>query len=350
MYKIADLPPGDYLVTFYYQETTIERSGIHVGIEKTVPVAQQIDTTKGGGEVIKVKARQPTIDPTSTNQGITIDENYLKNIPVPGRTFDAALGAAAGSQNDGFGVSFSGSTSAENQYIVDGVNTTGLTYGTVATPVINDFIEEIEVLTGGYQAEYGRATGGVVNVVTKSGSNEFKGSIFGYWSPGQLTANAQSTPINSSSIDTIPQLNYQADFGFELGGPIIKDRAWFFVGFAPAFAQTDIYRFTKSLTDCRKVLPNGTLSTCNGLPLNQGGNADGTADIDPKTGFYITDVIDQDIRPIKVDDLQPGLQAERRGHAGEPGPGQLLGTAVERLLRSTSSGRATRARRRSRPS
>lgn len=71
----------------------------------------------------------PTIDPTSTTQGITIDKNYIKNIPVPGRTFEAVLGAAAGSQSDGIGVSFSGSTSLENQYYVDGIDTTGLMYG-----------------------------------------------------------------------------------------------------------------------------------------------------------------------------------------------------------------------------
>ncbi len=87
------------------------------------------------GETIHITGRAPTIDPTSTSQGITLDRNYLRNIPVPGRTFEAALGAAAGSQNDGIGTSFSGSTSLENQYYVDGVNTTGLTYGTVARRV-----------------------------------------------------------------------------------------------------------------------------------------------------------------------------------------------------------------------
>src|SRR5438477_404023 len=120
---------------------------------------------------------------------------------VPGRTFLDALGAAAGSQGDDLGVAFSGSTSLENQYYVDGVNTTGLTYGTAGSAVINNFIEEIEVITGGYDAEYGRATGGVVNVVTKSGSNEFKGSVFGYYQPGFLTAAAERTPQNATSID-----------------------------------------------------------------------------------------------------------------------------------------------------
>ena len=253
-YKVAQLPPGDYLVTFYYADITVERSGIHVGVEKTTPVFQKLNTQAAGGETIKIDDTAPTIDPTSTTQGITIDKNYMKNIPVPGRTFESALGAAAGSQGDGVGVSFSGSSSLENQYYVDGVNTTGLTYGTVGSPVINDFIEEIEVITGGYNAEYGRATGGVVNVVTKRGSNEFKGSVFGYCQPGFLTAAAErdaaaTRPRSTSRGDVA----YNADFGFELGGPIIKDKLWFFVGFAPAFAQVDYTRTTKRQTDCRKL-------------------------------------------------------------------------------------------------
>ncbi len=81
------------------------------------------------GEVIAINQAAPTIDPGTTAAGITLDKNYVKNVPVPGRTFESALGAAAGSQGDGIGVSFSGSTSLENQYYVDGVNTTGTSYG-----------------------------------------------------------------------------------------------------------------------------------------------------------------------------------------------------------------------------
>ena len=295
-YKITDLPPGDYLVTFYYADITLERGGINVGVNKVTPVFQKLNQEQAGGEVVKITDTAPTIDPTSTTQGITIDKNYMKNIPVPGRTFESTLGAAAGSQGDGLGVSFSGSSSLENQYFVDGVNTTGLTYGTVGSPVINDFIEEIEVITGGYNAEYGRATGGVVNVVTKSGSNEFKGSVFGNFQPGLFTAAAESSPNNASSIDATADLNYSADFGFELGGPIIKDKLWFFVGFAPAFSKVDITRETKRRTDCRTLLPTGKLSSCNNALVSAGGNADGTADTDPNTGFYITDTLDSEVR------------------------------------------------------
>jgi len=287
-YKITELPPGQYLVTFYYADIKIEASGVIVGVNKVTPVFQKVNQQAAGGEVVRIEAKAPPIDPTSTTQGITIDKNYIKNIPVPGRTFEAALGAAAGSQGDGVGVSFSGSSSLENQYYVDGVNTTGLTLGTVGSPVINDFIEEIEVITGGYNAEFGRATGGVVNVVTKSGSNEFKGSIFGYYQPGFLTAAAKVAPVNASSIDITANTAYNADFGFELGGPIIKDKLWFFVGFAPQFVQNDFTRTVKRETDCRVKVdamhPQGdipNLSICGSTPDYQ----DGKPDVDPRTGL-----------------------------------------------------------------
>ncbi|MGE5184709.1 MAG: TonB-dependent receptor domain-containing protein [Acidobacteriota bacterium] len=298
-YRVTDLPPGDYDVTFYFADISVAQNGVRVGINKTAPVYQKIDQTQAGGETIKVEAKAPTIDPTSTTQGITIDKEYLNNVPVPGRTFEAALGAAAGSQGDAMGVAFSGSTSLENQYYVDGVNTTGLTFGTIGSPVVNDFIEEIEVITGGYQAEYGRATGGVVNVVTKSGSNEFKGSVWGFWQPGALTAAAKVTPINAGSIDAVGNVAYNADFGFELGGPIIKDKLWYFVGFDPMFNQIDYTRYTKRQTDCRTTadpvngIPQGPIA---GLSNCEKQYADGTPDIDPKTGFFITDPLDSEVR------------------------------------------------------
>ncbi len=81
--------------------------------------------------LVRRHAKAPAIDTTKTSQGIVLDREYIQNIPVPGRSFESALGAAAGSQADGVGVSFSGSSSLENQYVIDGVNTTSLAYGTV---------------------------------------------------------------------------------------------------------------------------------------------------------------------------------------------------------------------------
>ena len=97
LYKLGELPPGDYTVMFYYADQTVEQK-TKVQVAKVATVTQKIDQTRAGGEVIQISAKVPTIDPTSTTQGF--DRMTLQNIPPPGRTFDAALGAAAGSQAD----------------------------------------------------------------------------------------------------------------------------------------------------------------------------------------------------------------------------------------------------------
>src|SRR5258706_259952 len=81
-----------------------------------------------------------------------------------------------------------GATSAEKQYVVEGLNTTDTGFGVLSSNLPNEFIQETEVITGGYNAEFGRATGAIVNVVTKTGSNQFHGSVFGHLQPQALTA------------------------------------------------------------------------------------------------------------------------------------------------------------------
>ena len=291
-YKITELLPGTYTVTFYDDVTTVERRNIRVGANDVVPVFQAL---KPGEEII-VEGAAPQIKVSSTDLSLKIDRDFLTKMPLPGRTVEAAAGTKAGAHNDGIGIAFSGSTSLENRFLVDGIDITGLTFGDVGTPVLNDFVEEIEVLTGGYNAEWGRAIGGIVNIVTKTGSNKFKGSIFGTFAPGFLTAGRQTTPVNASSIDVVGNRAYSADFGAEVGGPIIKDRLWFYAGFAPQLARTDFTRTTKRQTDCHKLLPNGQLSSCDARLISQGGFADGAADVDPATGFFVTDEVDSEVR------------------------------------------------------
>ncbi len=314
-YKITNLPPGTYQATYYYSDITVRRNNILVSINKTTPAYVKLNTNQAGGEVIVIDDKAPTIDPTSTSQGVTLGQEYTRNIPVPGRTFASALNAAPGAQSDEYGVSFSGSTSVENSYVVDGVNTTGLAYGDVGSPLINDFVQEIEIITGGYNAEYGRSTGGVVNVVTKTGSNEFHGSVFSYVSPGFLIAEYNRTPTESGSIDAESNLAYLADFGFELGGPIIKDKIWFYVGFAPRLYKSNIDKYTKRRTDCRTILPDGSLSGCN--PTEYG---DGYADEDPDTGFLIFEELDKDRRNREetqyqfISKINYSVSPEHQGH------------------------------------
>jgi Carboxypeptidase regulatory-like domain len=115
-YNVANLPAGDYTVTFYYADFTDIRDGIASREIEPTMLDEKIDTTPVWHEYPRYDY---TIDQESTTQGITIDYDYEYNIPIPGRTFEAALGAAAGSQEDSYGVSFSGVTSVENTYVIE---------------------------------------------------------------------------------------------------------------------------------------------------------------------------------------------------------------------------------------
>ncbi len=270
VYKITNLPPGRYLVTAYFADVTVRRN-LDVSVNRTSAGPLAFDTREAVGEVITIDGLGPPIDPTSTQQGTVLDGNYTRNLPV-GRSYDDSLTAAAGSSRDDAGVSYAGSSSLENQYLVDGLNTTTLVYGQVGSPLVNEFIEQTEIITGGYNAEFGRSTGGVINVVTRSGSNELHGSIFGYASPAFATAAAEPIPSQTASIDSETQAIIDADFGFEVGGPIVEDRLWFYAGLAPHLSREHLDRVTKRRVDA---------------------DGDGLADVDPETGFLVFEELDR---------------------------------------------------------
>jgi hypothetical protein len=184
-YNVANLPPGTYQIVVYYTDAKFSRTNVLIQLGKVAKVNISINTQAAAGETIVIEGRAPLIDQQSTKIGTTITRDITDNVPS-GRTFGAVLGAAGGSQDDLYGTSVGGSTSVENTYIVEGINTTDPGFGLLSTNLPNEFIQETEVITGGYNAEYGRSTGGVINVITKSGSNEFHGSVFGYWTPGAL--------------------------------------------------------------------------------------------------------------------------------------------------------------------
>jgi Carboxypeptidase regulatory-like domain/TonB dependent receptor len=252
-YFLSNLPAGNYSLVFIYGDAKVRRENITVSVGKVTKVNAKINQ-QTTGEVITIKERAPTIDAGSTKQGTTLEQDYLTKVPQRGRTYEAAIGAAAGSQGDTYGVSFGGSTSVENNYVVDGINTTGLSFGTVGSPLLNNFIQEIEVITGGYNAEFGRSTGGVVNVVTKTGSNEFHGSVWGQFVP--FEAGREALANNGNAIVFENNLDKEFDFGFELGGPIVKDRIWFYVGFAPTVNQRKIDRIVQTRVDRKRNLFN----------------------------------------------------------------------------------------------
>jgi hypothetical protein len=117
----------------------------------------------------------------------------------------------------------------------------------VQSAVLNNFIQEIEIITGGYNAEFGRSTGGVVNVVTKTGSNEFHGSVWANVDPFEAKRDAVQSA--ATAIRGQASLATNVDFGFDVGGPIIKDKLWFYVGFAPFIQRTKITRIVSTNVD-----------------------------------------------------------------------------------------------------
>ena len=140
-YLITTLPPGVYTVTYYYADATVNSNGVSVNANGTTTNNQAINPDIG--ETINIKAKPPSIDVTTTQQGLKITKEILAKLPVPGRSFEGAALQAAGTRDDGVGVSVSGSSSLENNYVVDGINTGSLALGTVGSPVINDFLDLI---------------------------------------------------------------------------------------------------------------------------------------------------------------------------------------------------------------
>jgi outer membrane receptor protein involved in Fe transport len=273
-YFLTSLPPGVYTLTIYFNDKPFSRGNVLVGVGKEAVVNVTVDSAagaSGGGEVIEIKGSAPIIDQGSTKTGVTVTDDYTRNIPT-GRTFGGVLGSVAGAQGDLYGTSISGATSAENVYVVEGINTTDTGFGGISSNLPNEFISETEVITGGYNAEFGRATGGIVNVVTKQGSNQFRGSVFGYVTPGALVADAELIRRQGQSIDSQTNLDYRYDFGAEVGGPIIKDKLWFHVGFNPSLSKSTTTRFVQSLRDS---------------------NNDAIADVDPDNGLRLVDTVAQ---------------------------------------------------------
>ena len=250
-YRIPQLPGGVYTLRLEKEQyKPYSRGGITLRLDQTVRVNVQILPEALQGGVEEVIGKAPTIDIGSTSTGVSVGSDFIKNIAVvrPGgkgsasRSFESLAELAPGASGDQYGVSISGATSPENQYIVDGVSVNDPGFGLVGTGLSIEFLQEVNVISGGYLPEFGRSTGGVVNAVTKSGSNEFHGSVWGNWAPGALEGNKKEIIRAEGTVSGVSKLWNLGDFGAELGGPIIKDKLWFYAGIAPSFQRNRVER------------------------------------------------------------------------------------------------------------
>ncbi len=238
-FRFSLLPPGNYTVTTTLSGfSTVTQRDIRVGLGRVVTL--EVSLSPAASEQITVTGAAPVVDVSTAQSGANITAETMRSLPI-GRNFVAAAQVAPGTSADAAGTTVYGSTGAENQYIIDGLNTTGVERGQQGKSLNSDFIQEVEVLTGGLSAEYGRLTGGAINAITKSGSNEFHGDAFAFNSGGSLNSDNKTAAKRPSDSTTIGEVDKQNDFGANLGGFIMKDRLWFF-GAYDRVNETDLSR------------------------------------------------------------------------------------------------------------
>jgi hypothetical protein len=242
-FRFPSVPPGRYAVKAELSNfKTFEQQNIEVGLDRTatLPITMQLASVK---ESVTVTGTSPIIDQTSTVTGVVAGAELLNRLPVR-RDIYSATRFAAGVVDDAVGPTVYGSSGAENQYIIDGLNTTGVELGSKGKNVNMDFIDSVETKTGGLPAEYGRNTGGIVNAITKSGSNVFRGSAFGFAEGGFLQANDSTRDDRPQTTTQVVDMSHRADFGATLGGYVVQDRLWFFgsVDYADEGRDTTVIR------------------------------------------------------------------------------------------------------------
>jgi hypothetical protein len=258
-YQFLAVPPGTYklqLTRVGLQPIDVQQITVELGRTTAVPTlttaAQPIAM-----EPVVVQAPRITLDPAHTGAGGTLRTQEYASLPVD-RDYKSiiAILPQANTSYRGDPVNVAGSTGLENQYYIDGVNVTDVKLADRATSLPYNFVRAVEVKTGGYEAQYGRALGAVVNALTYSGTNDFEMNVFGFTQPSRLAMDARVAP----GISARQPVSY--DFGARVGGPLVRDRLWYsaavnprtdridkeIVGFGSFADRTKAVRFASKLT------------------------------------------------------------------------------------------------------
>ncbi|HEX5475954.1 MAG TPA: carboxypeptidase regulatory-like domain-containing protein [Vicinamibacterales bacterium] len=237
IYRFPALPPGTYRVTANLQgfaPATIDNAVLVLGKMLTIDISLKL---QGVSETVQVTGESPLIDVKQNAAYATIQADTIARIPK-GRDFESILAIAPGAQDESKsgGIQIDGASGSENRYVIDGMDTTNMQDGTSGKTMLLDFVKEVQVKSSGYNAEFGGATGGVVSVLTKSGSNDFHGQLGTYYSGSQFYGAKRSAsrfnPFNAKITETglvtpYDSYRYWSPLG-DIGGPILRDRLWFY--------------------------------------------------------------------------------------------------------------------------
>ena len=257
-YRFNSLAPGRYTIAATlagFKKTSFENVELLLGQVLKI----NFDMPVGLTEELQVTAESPIIDvkQNATTQSITAD--VIDRIPK-GRNFTSVVQIAPGANDESRngGIQFDGSSGSENRFVIDGMDTTNLRTGTSAKTVYTEFLAEVQVKTSGYAAEFGGSTGGVINAISKSGGNQYRGSFGTYyrnedfqaaprkgWRINPFTDCTQNLPQCAGSPEFVATPDAQFDnwnpIG-DIGGPIFRNRAWFYFG--ASYDRTDNERTT----------------------------------------------------------------------------------------------------------
>ena len=230
-FSALQLPPGRYTVTFTLSGfSTLVQENVVVTVGQTVPLNPRMRVS-GISETVTVTTEAPAVDTTRTAAASTLDATTIATTPILGRKFEDLLtltpGVSVVQGPDGDEISFSGQRGVFNNVSLDGGDYTNGFFGEqvggqrAAIDITLEAVKEFQVIASGASPEFGHTAGGVVNVITKSGTNQTSGSIFHYQRLEGLT---------SHTSDDKPLKDFHREqFGGTVGGPVIKDKAFYFL-------------------------------------------------------------------------------------------------------------------------
>ena len=244
LYRFPALAPGTYTITGTVQGFTAARAAnIALALGQVLKVNLTL-AIAGISESVKVTAESPIIDVKQNAAGATVAKETIDLIPK-GRNFTSVIAEVPGANDEttkAGGFSIDGASGSENRFIIDGLDTTALRTGASNKSMYTDFLEQVQVKTSGYNAEYRATTGGVVSAVSRKGGDTFHGDFGAYYANqsslfrGDVRPTLRLNPSNNLIAESviIPADTFtNVQPLFDLGGPILKDRIWFFAGYIP---------------------------------------------------------------------------------------------------------------------
>jgi Carboxypeptidase regulatory-like domain len=236
-YRFPGVALGEYTVTVAspgFKTKVIEEVVLRVGQTRTLDVGLEVG---GSSEKVEVKASSGPSNRSTAEASTVIDTNQIANLPNNGRDWASFTLLAPFAQDDGGGdqrtIRFAGRARDDNNFQIDGVDAGGIQEqaqkSQTRLQISQDAIEEYRVNSALYDAEYGTQAGGQVDVVTKSGTNEMHGSLFGYLRNSVFDArNFNDFDINGNPA--IPPFRY-GQYGMSIGGPLVKNKLFFFLNY-----------------------------------------------------------------------------------------------------------------------